>query len=392
MALEPELAARRSFNEIGAFTGAAQYENFARIKDILPVREMPASTAPAPFPVGAPLDLPRTFEFDGRAIDTVQYLADSETSALLVLHEGRLRFEQYWLTGGADIQWISMSVAKSWVSALVGIAVADGAIRSIDDAISDYIPVRPGSAYDGVSIADVLRMSSGARWNEDYGDLESDALRLARATELPDGSLDAFVAAMERESEPGTVCRYNSADTQALGELLVRATGRRLADYMHEKLVEPLGFEHPAYWILDGQGMELAFAGVNMTARDFARLGELYRCGGAWHGVQLVPAEWVRESTRVASPVQAPDNVLIGDEALPVGYGFQWWLPAPGVFSAEGVYNQTVLVDTTTSTVVVKLSATRKYGRADDTLSPLGDALLETIARGVAGADTARRQ
>lgn len=379
MALDPSMATRKSFNDIGAFTGVPQYENFAAIKDILPVREMPASTAPAQWPAGTAITLPKTFTLDGQTFDAQQQLADSETSALLVLQDGQLRHEQYWLTGGKDVQWLSMSVAKSWVSAVVGIAVAEGFIRSIDDPISDYIPVESGSAYDGTSIVDVLRMSSGARWDEDYSSLESDALRLAKATSLPDGSLDAFVANMTRESAPGTVCRYNSADTQALGQLIVSVTGRTLADYMHEKLVEPLGFEYPAYWILDGQGMELAFAGVNMTARDFARLGELYRNGGSWHGTQLVDADWVKESLRIGSPAQAPGNVYIADQALPVGYGFQWWLPVPEVFAAEGVYNQHVVVDTARNATVVKLSATRKYGHKDDMVSRREDALIAAI-------------
>lgn len=381
MALEPEMAARRGFNELGVFTGAAQAENFANLKRLVPVREMPAALAPQPWPVGDPVDLPETFEFAGEVVDTAAYLKDSETAALLVLHDGEIRHESYWLTGGPDVQWLSMSVAKSWVSALVGLAVAEGAIRSIDDPISDYIEVAPGSAYDGVAIADVLRMSSGARWNEDYGDLESDALRLGAATAIPGGSLDRFVATMVRERAPGTVCRYNSADTQALGELVVRATGRSLSAYMHERLVEPLGFEQPAYWVLDAQGMELAFAGLNMTARDFARLGELYRNCGVWQGTSLVPAEWVRESTRIFSPVQAPGNVHIGGETLPIGYGYQWWLHEPGIFAAEGVYNQTVLVDTTRDITVVRLAATRKYGQSDDTLTPMGDALLAAIAQ-----------
>ncbi|MCB1273912.1 MAG: serine hydrolase [Leucobacter sp.] len=383
MALDPEMAARRSFNDLGLFTGAPQAENFANLKNLVPVREMPASSHPEPWPAGEPLELPATFDFAGETYDTAKYLADSETSALLVLQDGKLRAEHYWLTGGPDVQWISMSVAKSWVSAVVGIAVAEGAIRSIDDPISDYISVALGSAYEGVAIVDILRMSSGARWDEDYGNLESDAIRLARATSLPDGSLTEFVANMVRESEPGSVCRYNSADTQALGQLIINATGRDLASYMHEKLVEPLGFEQPAYWILDGQGLELAFAGVNMTARDFARIGELYRHGGDWHGRQVVPQEWVEASTRVATPVQAPGAVLIGSETLPIGYGYQWWLPTPGVFAAEGVYNQTVYVDPARRVTVVKLSATRKYGHADDTVSPLAGPLIAAIAASV---------
>jgi CubicO group peptidase (beta-lactamase class C family) len=383
MTLTPEMATRRSFDDLKTFTGVPQSENFANIKNLLPVREMPAPADARVWEQGDPVTLPATFEHEGRTISSEQYLADSETSALLVLQDGRVRYENYWGVGGAHVQWLSMSVAKSWVSALVGIAVADGAIRSIEDPISDYIRVEAGSAYDGVAIADVLRMSSGARWDEDYSNLDSDAVRLAHATTLPDGSLDHFVATMSREFEPGTLCRYNSADTQALGWLLIEATGEDLAGYMQRKLVAPLGFEQPAYWILDGQGRELTFAGVNMTARDFARLGELYRNGGVWGGEQLVPRSWVDQSLSVHSPAQAPGAVQIGDEVLPVGYGQQWWLYPDGVFQAQGVYNQTVHVDPARKVTVVKLSATRKYGNVDDEISPLDPAFITAVARSV---------
>lgn len=182
-----------------------------------------------------------------------------------------------------------MSVAKSYISALIGIAVEEGHIAGVDRPISDYVRVVPGSAYDGASIKDVFQMSSGARWNEDYTDLESDIFRLEAAMS-EDGTLEDFVATMVAEAAPGTVCRYNSGDTQALGQLLVNATGRSIADYMQEKLVEPLGFSAPSYWLVDKSGMEAASAGLVVTARDNATFGELYRNGGTRRGNQIVPA------------------------------------------------------------------------------------------------------
>jgi CubicO group peptidase (beta-lactamase class C family) len=174
------------------------------------------------------------------------------------------------------VQWISWSVAKSFVSALVGIAVVAGP-HPLDRRPDQRLrPGRAGSAYDGVSIKDVLQMSSGARWHEDYSDRTSDVARLGAAM-APGGSLDRFVATAVPESPAGTVCQYNSTDTQALGTLLVRATGRSITDYMQEHLYEPLGMESDGYWLLDATGREMAFGGVNLTARDFAKLGELYR-------------------------------------------------------------------------------------------------------------------
>lgn len=348
---------------MGLFTGVPQHDNFCRLASLLPSRGMAASAQPHEFPVGPEITLPGTYTFDGQAKSFEQFFTETDTAALLVLKDGVLRHERYALTGGADVPWISMSVAKSFVSALVGIAIDEGYIRGIDAPISDYIAVDTGSAYDGVSIKDVLQMSSGARWNEDYSDTSSDIFRLTAAM-AGVGALEDVVAGMVRETEPGTVCRYNSGDTQALGSLLVRATGRPLADYMREKLCEPLGMTAPSAWLLDATGMEVAFAGLNMTARDFARLGELYRNGGDWQGTQVVPQDWVRASVTHGEPHLEPRRVQVGGKPFEFGYGYQWWIPVgdDAEFSAIGVYNQFVYVDPSRGVVIVKLSANRAYG------------------------------
>lgn len=352
------------FAELGLFTGVAQVDHFCRMADLLPSVEMPASTRPRPWPAGAPVEAPETFDLFGHAKPFADGFTETETAALLLLHRGEVRYERYALTGGPEVRWISMSVAKSFVSALVGIAIEDGHIGGVDDMISDYIDVPDGSAYDGVAIRDVLRMASGARWSEDYSDPTSDALRLAQAMS-GEGTLVDFVGGMVRELEPGTVCRYNSGDTQALGLLLLRATGRSLADYMHEKLVEPLGFTSSCSWLVDSAGTEAAFACLTATARDFARLGELYRNGGRVGDVQVVPEAWVQESVAESAPPFEPIPGLEGEP--PIGYGYQWWIPksdagTTGEFSGIGVYNQFVYVDPAREVVVVKLSANRRYG------------------------------
>lgn len=352
-----------AFATVGLFTGVPQHEHFDRLYRLLPSTRMTASTAPHRFPDGQAADLPSTFDLDGTPVDTEHFLDVTDTAALLVLRDGQVVHEQYRLTGGRDVQWISWSVGKSFVSALVGIAVGQGHIRSIDDPISDYIDVEPGSAYDGVRIKDVLQMSSGARWNEDYSDRTSDVVRLGAAMG-PGGSLDAFVASAPGDVPPGTVCQYNSTDTQALGALLVRATGRSITDYMQEHLYEPLGMESDGYWLIDAQGREMAFGGINLTARDFAKLGELYRCGGEWNGRQVVPADWVAASVVPDAPHVQWGSPVIAGKQLSDGYGYQWWLIAGGLdqYSAIGVYNQWVFVSPRHGVTIVKLSATRTYG------------------------------
>lgn len=361
--------AATNFNELGLFTGVPQIENFSRLHELLPVRSMASSTAQRPLDRGPEqLDLPKTFVFQQQEHDVEQVLDETDTSALLVVHNGNLVHESYFKTGGPAVPWLSMSVAKSVVSALIGIAADKGLIASIEDSISDYIDVEPGSAYDGVVIRDVLQMSSGARWNEDYSDPDSDAAGLAAAMQFSPG-LTGFVATMEKELQPGTVCRYNSGDTQALGLLLNHVTDGSLAEFAQSQLFEPLGIEDAGYWLLDADGMEAVFAGLLLSARDYAKIGELYRKMGRIGGQQVVPASWVEASTRSGAAHTDYGNVILSNSVTPFGYGYQWWLPVPHhpeQFTALGVYNQFIYVDRDRDAVVVKLSANPRYGLSPD--------------------------
>jgi CubicO group peptidase (beta-lactamase class C family) len=348
------------------FTGAEQYENFNRMRALFPTGEMTPSDQVFEFGEGPPISLPSSFEYNGESRNTQTFLQETDTSALLVLKEGNVVFEAYWLTGGRDVQWLSMSVAKSFISAAVGIAISEGHIASIDEPVTQYVPSLIGSAYDGVRIKDVLQMSSGAAWNEDYNDPDSDINRFGRIFALG-GSLNDFAATLKRDNEPGTFNRYNSTDTQVLGMLLVNATGRSITDYMAEKLWHPMGAESAAYWLLDDEDMEMAFAGLNATARDYAKIGELYRLGGRLNGQQIIPEAWVTASITPDAPhLQPGENNPASDFEL--GYGYQWWIPEgnEGEFSAIGVYNQFVFVNPTDGVVIVKLSANSDYGSTPD--------------------------
>mgnify|MGYP002759335437 CR=1 FL=1 len=374
--------------EMGLFTGAPQHDNFCRIRELAPTTEMPASSHPLPWRRGSDISLPTRYTFAGQTRSTEQFLSETDTAALLVIIGGEIRYEQYRLTGGIGVNWLSMSVAKSFISALVGIAVDEGHISSIDEPISTYVSVEPGSAYDGVAIRTVLQMSSGARWDEDYSNVDSDVFQISMAMLGIGGGLDDFVARMVRDSDPETVCRYNSGETQILGALIARATGLSVTEYMATRLVEPLGFESPGYWVTDLNGTEMSYAGLNLTARDFARLGELYRNGGHWNGKQILPERWVTDSTRVDSPIREPGRPLVGDHEFDLGYGYQWWIPAGdrGDYSAIGVLNQLVYVDPATETVIVKLSANRQYGMAN-TEETNRDAENVEFLRAIAQAD-----
>jgi CubicO group peptidase (beta-lactamase class C family) len=341
------------------FGGNSQVENFREMATIYPVRVVRRAASAAPFPPGDARELPPTFAFQGRTLETERFLSEIETTGLLVLKAGRLVFEQYWLGNDASTQTVSWSVCKSFVSALVGIAIDEDAIGGVEDPVTCYAPMLAGSAYDGVRIKDVLQMSSGARWNEDYSDPDSDINRWGRI--LADGgSLDAFAARCVRGCEPGTFNRYNSTDTHVLGMVVRGATGRSLTEYLREKLWDPLGMEADAFWIVDATGAEMAGGGLNAVLRDYAKLGALYLNGGVWNGRRIVSEAWVKASATPDAPHLTPG--ARESAVLPWGYGFQWWVPDDsGAYCAIGIYNQFVWVDPRTRTVIAKTSGFRRY-------------------------------
>ena len=347
------------------FTGAEQIQNFNSMHEMFPVNVLPPAEQVLEFESGVATPLPTSFMYLGAEVLTSEFITRTDSGALLVLKGGKVTFEQYWQTGGRDQTWLSMSVAKSFISALIGIAVDQGLIGDITEPVTDYVPELAGSAYDNVRIKDILQMSSGASWNEDYGDPESDINRFGRVFALG-GSMNEFAATLVPELPPGTYNRYNSTDTQVLGMLLTKVTGRSVNDYMIEMLWHPMGAENVGYWLTDAEGMEMAFGGLNITARDYAKLGEMYRMGGALNGQQIVPADWVKASITPDAPHLMPGNNPNSD--WPIGYGQQWWIPEGdvGEFMAIGVYNQFIYVAPESNTVIVKLSANSAYGTPDD--------------------------
>jgi CubicO group peptidase (beta-lactamase class C family) len=336
------------------FGGRSQVENFREMSTIYPVRVIRRSSRPVPLRSGPSIELPSRFAFEGREMDTAEFLADMETTGLVVLKDDRLVFERYWLGNDETTQAASWSVGKSFVSALVGIAIDERAISSIDDDVARYAPELKGGAYDGVRLKDVLQTSSGVKWNEDYSDPESDINRWLRLL-AEGGSIDAFAASSVRGCDPGTLSRYNTTDTHVLGMVVRGATQRSLTEYLREKLWDPLGAEADAFWVVDSTGVEVAGGGLNATLRDYARLGVLYLNGGVWNGRQIVSEDWVKASV-------TPDAPHLMPRPGSSGYGYQWWIPdSSGAYTAIGVYNQFVWIDPASRTVIAKTSAFRRY-------------------------------
>ena len=363
------------------FSGSDQHQKFNRVYELFPTSNLAPSNNPSSFEIESMIELPNSFVYESRSVDVNEYLDRTDVSALLILKDGKIRYENYWLTGGREVKWISMSVGKSFVSALIGIALDQGHIKSIQDPVTIYVPQLKDSAYDGVSIKDILQMSSGASWNEDYGDPNSDINRSVRIFSLG-GSLDEFAASLTNENEPGTFNRYNSTDTQVLGMLLREATGTSITEFMQEMLWDPIGAEDNAYWLLDSENMEVAYGGLNATARDYAKLGELYRLRGRMNNKQIIPEKWVDESVRPDAPHLMPGENPMSD--YPLGYGYQWWIPdESGDYMAIGVYNQFIYVSPKNNSVVVQLAANKIYGvdAIDTTVSEFESiAFLRTLA------------
>lgn len=364
------------------FSGEEQVERFREMDVYFPVRTFHRMGGVAELSPGEAVKLPKTYVHAGEARDTEIFLSETDTTGLIVLKGGRILYENYWRGNDRDTRWISWSVGKSFISALVGIAVEEGKIESIDDQLVRYAPELQGTSYDGVTIRNALQMSSGVAWNEDYSDPDSDISRFGRALAFGSSMID-FARTLERKHEPGTVNYYNSMDAQVLGLVLRNATGMSPSEYLERKLWSKIGAEHDGYWVLDDAGTELAAGGVNVTLRDYARFGLLYLNKGNWNGEQIVPAEWVKASHTPDAPQLMPGRQEISDTIW--GYGYLWWLPrkADGPYVAVGIYNQFIYVDPEHDLVIVKTSANSDYGQTNDESSWREDetiALFEAIA------------
>lgn len=332
-------------------------ENFRGTNLIFKTSTVPQPDHSNPFPLSAaPYSLPETFQSKDSVVNTKAFLDFTLTDALLIIQRDTIRYEYYGNGFTVDGHHIAWSMSKSVISALFGIAISEGKIKSIEETVTDYLPEFAGTGYDKVRIKDVLQMSSGVGFNEDYGDFNSDINVMGRYFALGMPMAD-FAKTLKREREPGTYNHYVSIDTQVLGMILTKATGQSITQYMNEKLWSQIGSEAEAFWIVDKSGMEFALGGLNATARDYAKLGQLFLDTGKWQGRQIVPREWVLASITPDAPHVMPGKRA--NAALTDGYGFQWWIPegSKGEFDAQGIYDQFIYIDPKSKMVIVKLSS-----------------------------------
>lgn len=325
--------------------------NFRQMERVFPGYVVKAGSRVKPLPAGA------TLPVHGATVDA--YMKANNVAGLIVVQDGRVRLERYGLGFGREGRWTSFSVAKSFTSTLVGAAIKDGFIKSVEEPVTRYIPELAGSGYDEVTIAQLLTMTSGVRWNEDYTDPNSDVARMY-AKPAPAG-MDATVAYMRtlpRETRPGEKFVYKTGETNLIGVLVSNAIGdRSIATYLSESIWQPYGFEQDAFWMVDPTGQEVSGCCLSVSLRDYARMGLFALEGGGG----LVPDGWIAEATR--------PHVMLN--AAGFGYGYQWWTYPGGLYGGQGIFGQSITVDPKTKTVVAIVSAWPKATGSDLTMPRL---------------------
>jgi CubicO group peptidase (beta-lactamase class C family) len=348
------------------FWSQAQKEaGFPKMEAQFPVSTAARGERVQALPAGTPL---KVAQVGGQPFDLAAYMASEKTAGILVLQDGKVRLERYGLGYGPNGRWTSFSVAKSVTSTLVGAAVKDGDIKSLDDKVTRYIPGLRGSAYDQVSVRQLLTMTSGVRWNEDYTDPNSDVALLFSTP--PDPGLDSTVSYMRklpREAAPGSKWVYKTGETNLIGVLVTSATGKSLSAYLSEKIWKPYGMEQDAIWMIDERGQEAGGCCLSMTLRDYGRVGEFLRTGGIGSAGAVLPKDWIAEATR--------QQAATGDR---FGYGYQWWTEPGGVFNGLGIFGQRLHVDPARKLVVVVSSAWPEA--TNPARSARQDALIAAIA------------
>lgn len=337
----------------------AGYRNMDRLSD---TRIVPAGDNPWPLP-SALRDLGQVEIVTGDTTMTVdEYVRRQNVAGLIVVKDGKVFYERYALGNDAATRWLSYSVAKSVTSLLVGAALQDGYIESLDEPVADYLPRLGNTAYAEVSIQNLLQMTSGVEWTEDYADPESDI----NTVTWPTLELYTYLGNKPRVAPPGDLFNYNTAETNLVGTLLRSALGNNLSTYLSEKIWQPFGMEYDAYWVLsEPGGGEFGGSSLNATLRDYARIGLFaLRNGRLQNGDRVLPDGWMTAST--APSVAYP------------GYGYLWWIRGGGAYSASGIFGQGIYVNPAENLVIALHSARGDASVPEDWA--LQNALYEALA------------
>jgi CubicO group peptidase (beta-lactamase class C family) len=323
------------------WTPEQQAWGYRNMEKIAPVRVFKRGKTVHPLPLAAKID--PTFKAGDKTYNTESYMREFRASGVLVIKNGKIVLERYGLGRSPHDRWTSFSVAKSLTSTLIGAALKDGKIKSLDDAVTLYIPELKGSAYEGVSVRQLITMTSGVKWNESYTDPNSDVAKVGLSILEPGvNPVVSYMRRLPREAAPGTKFVYKTGETDLAGILLSNAVGEPLAQYLSEKIWQPYGMEQDGIWVEDVAGHERGGCCVSMTLRDYGRVGQFLLDDGKAAGHDVVPAGWTEDATaqHVANPP----------------YGYFWWI-IPDGYEAEGIFGQTLSVFPKEHLVVVINSA-----------------------------------
>ncbi|HNJ45898.1 MAG TPA: serine hydrolase [Ottowia sp.] len=371
----------------------AAFRAMDRIALLAKWRTAAPSAQVRPLPPGPPLKLP---------LDVDAYLREQHGAALLILHKGQLRLERYGLGFDGSGRWTSFSVAKSFTSTLVGAALKDGHIKSLDDKVSAYIPDMKGSAYDDVSIHQLLTMTSGIRWNEDYGDTNSDVARFNNHKPEPGvHALVSYLRQLPRAAPPGTRWNYSTGETNLVGILISQAVGKPLTEYMQEKIWSRIGSEQQATWLLSKTGQEISGCCIQAAPRDYARFGQFILEGAQVNGqpaagplprsaaapsggsatgeaverggASILPEGYLQQATHKQADIGQPGR----------GYGYQWWTYDDGSFAARGIFGQGIFIDPARELVIVTNGDWAKAGSANNPQYAAREAFYQTVRRAI---------
>ena len=329
--------------------GRFVFYNFADINDHKKFQSRPLTAATSPF--NFQITNKGKFPKELNNIPFDKYLEDNKTVAFLIIKNDTIQYEKYFK--GYDKESIvpSFSMAKSVTSILIGCAIDEGLIKSVDEPITSYIPELKKNGLDKVTIKHLLQMTSGIKFNESYVNPFGDAASFYYGL-----NLRKEIGKMKLKTEPGKKFEYVSGNTQLLGLVLERSLkDKTITSYLQEKIWTPLEMEYDASWSIDRKknGLEKTFCCLNARARDFAKIGRLYKNKGNWNGKQIVSQKWVEESTKLDT-----------SEGSANFYQYQWWLPTPNEdFMAEGILGQFIYVNPKKDLIIVRLG--KNEGKAD---------------------------
>ena len=343
-------------------------ENFRTLHKQYPSIKIPKTSETYIIPADTvEAELPKNFVYQGKTLSIQEEIKERNLTSLVIIKDGKIAYERYYNGNSKESQAVVFSCTKSVISILTGIAFDEGIIENLNDAAVKYAPELKGTVYENVTIQNLLNMSSGVQWVEDYDDFNSEVVQSIIA--LQKGSLNNFTKTMKRERKQGTFNKYVSMDTQVLGMVIAGASKQKLEDCFIEKLWSKLGAEYDAYFLLDKANGAFAYAGFVVSARDLAKFGVLMLNGGKnYKGEQIVSKNWVEQSKTPDQPhLQAGRDNPNSDYGL--GYKNQWWFPITsdnGDFTAIGIYGQTLYVNPHRNIVIASQSAYTKYNEDEE--------------------------